>query len=288
MTVHLVCSDYKSDWIIARLCRHLVKYNSWGVGHGPSANAGLNVYFPYVFYRPDKHPGRTLAAGFMTHRENGAKGRMWERAAQHLDLRVCMAERYVRELANCGESVAVPVCYETKLFTPKPRASNKRPRVGLGGTVYRGGRKGESLALEMYKATHKKWDIVASGKPMGNSTAWPIPSRVYPWADMPAYYWGLDVYVSTSTIEGGPVTLLEALGCGRPVVIGKGVGIESELPHVSGIQRYKCGDLKSLTVAVKAALNSPMTPEQLQGLVAERTPRAWAAGWAAAVLEVGA
>ena len=89
-------------------------------------------------------------------------------------------------------------------------------------------------------------------------------------------------------IEGGPVKLLEALGCGRPVVIGKGVGIESELPHVSGIQRYKCGDLDSLIAAIKAALNSPMTPEQLQGLVAERTPRAWAAGWAAAVLEVGA
>jgi len=288
MTVHLVCSDYKSDWIIARLCRHLVKYNGWSVGHGPDAHAGLNIYFPYVFYRPDKHPRKTLAAGFMTHKENGAKGRMWERAAHGLDLRVCMAEQYARELAGHGESVAVPVCYETKLFTPRVKAENKRPRVGLGGTVYRGGRKGESLALALYRAKRDRWEIVASGKPMGNSTAWPIPSHVYPWVDMPRYYWGLDVYVSTSTIEGGPVTLLEALGCGRPVVIGEGVGIESELPRASGIQRYKCGDLDSLIAAIKAALNSPMKPEELQGLVAERTPRAWAAGWASAVLEVSA
>ena len=286
MSDNLVCSDHKSDWIIARLARHLTKYNGWGVTRGPNPGAAVNVYFPYVFFKPDRHPKATKAVGFMTHREGGAKGKMWHRAAEHLDLCVCMAERYARELAESGKGVPVPVCYEVKEFTPRPRQERKRPKVGLGGTVYRGGRKGEGLALALYKAKRNKWDMCASGKPMANSKPWPIPSKIYSWADMPKYYHSLDVYVSTSTIEGGPVTVLEALGCGRPVVIGKGVGIESELPHVSGIQRYERGDLVSLIAAVKAALNSPMTPAELQALVIQRTPRAWARGWARTVEEL--
>lgn len=286
MKVNIVCSDHKSDWIIARLARHLVRYNGWAVTRGPNPAAAVNLYFPYVFFRLDRHPKQTKAVGFMTHREGGTKGKMWRRAVDHLDLCVCMAQRYAGEISREARARAVPVCYETDLFTPEPRRERKRPKVGLGGTVYRGGRKGEGLALAMYKAKRNKWDMCASGKPMSNSRAWPIPSKFYSWADMATYYRSLSVYVSTSTIEGGPVTVLEALGCGRPVVIGKGVGIESELPHVSGIQRYERGDLDSLIEAVKAALNSPMTPDELQALVIRRTPRAWAQGWARAVEEL--
>ena len=283
MSVNVVCSDYKSDWIIARLCHHLRKYNKWNVSRAPTISATVNVYFPYVFFRPDKHPKSTKSVVFMTHRENGAKGRMWKRAARDSKVRVCMAERYARELERYQPSIAIPQCYETDMFVPRPARERVKPRVGLAGTVYRGGRKGEELALELYRAKRKDWNIVATSKPMSNSTKWPIPSKTYPWAKMPKYYWGLDVFVCTSTIEGGPVTILEALGCGRPVVIGKDVGIESELPDVSGIQRYERGSLDSLTNAIEAALASPMTPEELQGLVVDRTPKRWARAWAKAV-----
>ena len=110
MNIRVVCSDLRSDWVIARLGRHLLGYNGWRGGSVPDPQADVNLYWPYVFYRPDRHPKGTRAVGFMTHREDGPKARMWDMAAKGLALRCCMAERYARELADCGPTAAIPVC----------------------------------------------------------------------------------------------------------------------------------------------------------------------------------
>ena len=287
MRVHIVCADAKSDWIIARLARHLTKYNGWTLARRPDPKADVNVYFPYIEARQHSHPVRSHSVGFMTHKENGSvKGNIWDREAPKFHLRVCMARKYARELDRLGQTVHIPVCVELDMFRAKPLPDREKPKVGVAGTVYRSGRKGEDLALKLKRYNSHRWQMVATSKKLGDSKDWPIQTQFYQWRSMPKFYWGLSVFVCTSLIEGGPVTVLEALACGRPVVMPIGVGIEEELTENDGVYRYPAGDYAGMVKAIEAALtiksrpDDPMAwPNQLRGYVQERTPERWARSW---------
>jgi len=128
--------------------------------------------------------------------------------------------------------------------------------------------------------------MVATSKKLGQSKDWPITTRFYPWRSMPKFYWALNVFLCTSLIEGGPVTVLEALACGRPVVVPIGVGIEEELTTNDGVHRYKAGDYGEMVKALELAVRTrshphdPMSwPNQLRAYVQERTPERWARSW---------
>lgn len=283
MKVHIVVSDQKSDWIIARLARHLVHYNGWTVGRRPSPTAKANLYFPYIDAKFHTNPKGTKSVAFVTHREGATKGRIWNRLMPGFDLRVCMAKRYAKELESLGPTVHVPVCVELDKFTPHLPIDRSLPRIGVGGTVYRSGRKGEDLALKLKRYNSHRWVMKASGKKMGESKDWPIPTKHYLWAQMEKFYRSLSVFVCTSLIEGGPVTVLEALACGRPVVIPEGVGFEAELPRASGIYRYEAGNYAAMVKAIERALRCKASPEKLRGYVEDRTPERWARGWRTAV-----
>jgi len=100
---------------------------------------------------------------------------------------------------------------------------------------------------------------------------------------MPNFYRSLDVFLCTSLIEGGPVTVLEALACGKSVVIPREVGALDELPPIPGVVRYYKGDYDSMVDAIRWALVLCGKPETLRAIVEHRTPKKWAADWRAAV-----
>lgn len=285
MKVHIVISESQGDWVIARLARHLAKFNGWSMDRRPRNDVDANIYFPYIDQKFHTNPAKTLAVGFMTHKEGGQKGRIWTRLAPTFGLRVSMSEMYAKELEKHGPTAHVPVCVELDHFRWKPRPVREKPRIGVAGSVYNSGRKGEGLAERLLAEKGKEWDLVASGKKLGNAGDWPIPTKHYAWDQMPKFYQGLDVFVCTSLIEGGPVTILEALATGRPVVMPIGVGIEQELPHEEGIYRYKKGDYGSMVAAIEQALKCQAAPETLRSYVEDRTPENWAVGWKAVVME---
>lgn len=280
MKVNVVISESKSSWILARMVRHLARYNEWRVGSRPSQNVDVNVFFPYLFWRDTGHFKKTRTVGFMTHRETtvGIKTRIWDKTAPQFDLRITMARQYAEILHQFGPTVNIPPPVELDMFKPVPRQAHKMPVIGVCGWVYPGGRKGEKLVLELYRKMKHKWVIGATGR------RWPIP-KCYdrPWAKMPKWYQCLDVFLCTSVIEGGPVTVLEALACGRPVVIPKGVGLLDELPDGPGIYRYGSGNYKSMLHALSQAVQDKTPPEKLAEIVATRTPKRYAEEWKSAV-----
>ena len=85
---------------------------------------------------------------------------------------------------------------------------------------------------------------------------------MYKWREMPAFFRSLDIYVCTSLIEGGPMTTLEALASGLPVVIPSAVGIHDEIPVTPGIFRYTRGDAQDLCRTVDDALASFRTVDR--------------------------
>lgn len=148
--------------------------------------------------------------------------------------------------------------------------------LGTNGFVYAGGRKGENLFTQLSKSelAKNRLKLVASGRGwIGAET------KGYAWDEMQNFYKKLDVYLSTSLIEGIGFGVLEALACGIPVIIPKGVGVYDELPNAENIYRYKAGDYEEMIGAIEICLedldNNRLNRESLRSATARFTMDAW-------------
>jgi len=229
--VHIVAQADR--WILGRCVNLLQRHTGWTVSSLPDPKADVNYYMPYLLIKEPLPPTRTAA--WFTHREEieCAKTRRWWQAAAAVDLRITIAERYRVELERFGETVNIPVPVDLKKFRPRPL------RVGVAGQVYALSRKGEDLVKRLVR--EPGLEVVAAGK------GWPCPTTYYAWEKMHEFYQQLDVFLVTSTVEGGPMTMQEALACGIPVVAPKGVGMVDEFPVLT----YEKGDYDSMLSRVR-------------------------------------
>ncbi len=56
------------------------------------------------------------------------------------------------------------------------------------------------------------------------------------------FYQRLDYVLIPATVEGGPMSLLEGLAAGKPVIAPENVGMVSEFGATEHIRRYRSGD----------------------------------------------
>jgi len=283
MKVNIIAPDYKSDWIIARLARHLIERNGWTGSFQPDPKAAVNVFMPYCQWRHTRWD-KTLTAAWFTHKEDvsvehGAKLKRWEFTAPALDLRITPAALYVPELSEHGPTVQIPHPVELDKFKLKGRPRNSRLIIGVSGIIYRGGRKGEGLVKRLHDE-QKDWKVRAAGR------GWPIGARWYQWKQLQEFYHGLDVFLCTSLVEGGPVTMLEALSCGRPVVVPEGVGAVPDLPRGAGIYRYEPGNYDEMVGAIQLAILDNPEPAIMRSYVRKMTPKRYAREWQAAIQQL--
>jgi len=273
MNVHIVCSDTTSDRIVARLARMLATGNGWTLGKEPDPSAELNVFFPYLEWRKTKWD-KTPTIGWFTHREDTvpAKARIWDETAPMVDVRVTSALKYARDLDRYGRTYCASLPVDCDKFVIGDRPDNERPVIGVAGYVYPGGRKGQGMVARLAQE-YPEWDVVASGE------GWPIETVKHDWADMPCYYQGLDVFLCTSLIEGGPVTVLEALACGVPVVVPWGVGHCDDLDYMPGIYRYPMGAYEEMVEQIAYAIELSYDSAELRESVAYCTADEWAGSW---------
>jgi len=267
MRVHVITRDTKSDQILARLVRDLIDLPEWTFGSEPNPRAELNYYFPYLWY--DGFTGTPTAAWF-THRDGDWKDKanVWDTVAQAVTLRLTSAQMYLDALSEYGVTKLVTTPLDRKKFVIVPRPKHKVKRIGTSGMVYQGGRKGETLIARLAdKFSDTEW--VASGE------GWPIPTTHYKWKLMQEFYQGLDLYVCSSLVEGIGYGPLEAMACGVPVVIPRGVGVFDSLPDVQNLFRYDAGDFDSAACAIKLALAEPLNRESLRGITARFTRETW-------------
>lgn len=267
MRINVVTNDTVSERILARLARELGGEASFTFSHKPSLNVDVNYYFPYLFY--EGFSGTPTAAWF-SHRDDSMplKADIWDKAARNVGLRLTSAKLYADRLREFGPTALVTPPLDRDKFSPAPREWHERPVVGTSGEVYRSGRKGEAL---LAKLAESGLDIELRASGVG----WPVPTKLYTWQEMQAFYQGLDLYLCTSTIEGIGYGPLEALACGVPVIIPRGVGIFDELPSAQNVFRYQAGDYDDMLRAVVNALAEPYNGESLRGITARFTRAAW-------------
>lgn len=231
--VHLV--GKLDRWILGRYARILIKKLGWSMDERPRTDVDLNLFWPYLSINVRDRLPATKNAAFFTHleeternRSKNSKVNRWHYAAKTVDLRICMAEKYRKILEPHGPTVHVPVPIEVDRFKPR------KLRVGVAGKVYALSRKGEGLVQRLVNT--KEFEVVGAGK------GWPCPTKFYSWKQMPGFYQSLDVFLVTSEVEGGPVTMLEAFSCGVRVVAPSDVGMVDEFD----VATYRRGDFQSM------------------------------------------
>ena len=82
-------------------------------------------------------------------------------------------------------------------------------------------------------------------------------------AELPELYRGADLYVSTSKSDGSSVSLLEAMGCGRPVLVSDIPGNREWVEAAE--HRFAVGDVEGLGAALRRLAGSPRAELEASG-----------------------
>ncbi len=251
MRVHVVCIEHEGDQVLARYARALLTLPGYTAGKEPDPKADINYFLPYLL-RNDFVDFKGRSAAWFTHREDTRPRKVgwWRQAAGWVDLRLTSAPLYLDELRSYGAAEVVCPFVDRDHFLPIRSSKSEKPTIGFSGYVYPGGRKGEVLVSQLARDdASQHFNLIASGK------GWPVKTTEYDWEQLPAFYNQLDGYVCTASIEGVPVPPLEALSCGVPIVIPRGVGMLDDLPvTMPGIHRYDVGDYEGMEQAAKIAV----------------------------------
>ena len=259
MRIHIVCRNWQKDRVVPRLARHLIDGLGWSVGGNASPSADINYYLAYFEWQQNKEFDATPIASYLTHREETRKDKtkLYDGVARLSDLRIAMNAGQLAHLNTFGPSVQIPLPLELDHFTITKRLTGQTPVVGVSGFTYRSGRKGEALVSELLAGPlGRRIDMRASGR------GWPCKIQSFTWEKMPRFFQSLDVYLCASSVEGGPMTTLEALATGCPVVIPRDVGIHNEIPDTYGIYRYERGNYQAMEDALAECIDELGTHDQ--------------------------
>lgn len=279
LAVNVLCRNLNDDRVIPRFSRYLRDCLGWTLTARPDPAAEayyLSGYFEWPVMKREMKDRPTGA--YFTHREEqppgNAKAALFDSVAGLVDLRIATAEQYAAGLRGYGPTALVAPPVERHRFTiPPARRGGGIVVAGFSGYTYRNGRKGEGLARALISApAGQRLEWRASGR------GWPVPTKKYSWAEMPAFYQGLDILVVTATVEGVPMPPLEALSCGVSVVIPRGVGLLDSLPDMPGIYRYERGNARSAAAALAAATaeRTGVRPEALRAATEPFSVYGWA------------
>lgn len=272
-TVHIISPDPHGDRILDRLARTLAEGTGWSLSNQPDTTADINYFIIYIDYAQRFSDWRrTTIAAYFSHYEADTpyKRFWWESAAPLVDIKTTMARQYAEMLPGNVHMVTPPV--DIDRFVIDDHRTSPHPLIGVSGFVDRSGRKGEKLVARLAAEMDGKAEIVASGD------GWPARIINRSLDGLNHFYNSIDAYLCASTVEGVPMPPLEALSCGVPIIIPRGVGMLDDLPDMRGIYRYEAGNYDAMQAATNKALaeRKRIKRDALRAVVTETyTPAAW-------------
>ena len=219
MRVHVVTAKGEG-WIMPKygnaLAAHLENTTH---GHEMNPHAHVHIYLPYYNLTPNPK-GFTVC--YFTHYEEHPNFQhrrdQWKDAAKRADLRISMSQKYASLLERNGPTVAIPLpVLESQVGTLTP----KQYRIGISTKHYPSDRKGKDLVAQLLadKALMQYIELVETKGKVSRDK-------------MAGWYRSLDYYLCTSTVEGGPLGVLEAEICGVPTIVPAGVGWTNEFGRI--------------------------------------------------------
>lgn len=221
--VNIVIAD--EGWILERSAQELKNRLDYvSISKQPDPDSPINYYINYCAFK-EKQPGIDIS--FFTDIEPRNEILFFD-VAQRSDVCVCMSARYADELCKAGiqniHVISQGVDFE--LFQPKIK-------IGVIGRTYPSGRKGDDLIQKVMDEPGIEWHF--------SGTGWSDQAKMLPADQVPEFYNSVDYVLISSYYEGGPMSILEALACGREV-IAPPIGFVPDFPHIE----YKTGDVEDL------------------------------------------
>jgi hypothetical protein len=212
----------------------------------PTSSTRIAYYVNYALYQK---PSGLIDVGFFTHLDQSHQ--FLERARQ-IDLCISMSQLYADWLKAGGVNhvVHIPTGFDSYRY---------RPRLVLGVVgLLDHPRKGRNLVDHL-----RRLPFVQIRTTEGRVAE----------ADMREFYEQVDFVLIPATVEGGPMSLLEGLGLGKPVIAPEGVGMVQEFAESKHIRRYPKGDAAALEQVVRTCYAEKL---ECANLVSGRTMDDWA------------
>lgn len=231
--IHRVHITTEESWICRRLSEHLQALDGFRVRVtcDPPRDTDLTYFLTYLFREFYKPVGKCVA--LFTHYVPGKHQDTYNKIASQVDHCVALSSQHAEYLKNLvGEDKVTRVHLPVKFSRAIPRL-----RVGWFHRSPDGyGRRKRTDLLEFVRQL--SWvELVASP---GN---W---SESHLHAQMQA----VDVFLTTSDYESGPVSLLEGLSLGKSIVIPRGVGLADEYADIPGVHLFEPGSQEDLESAL--------------------------------------
>jgi hypothetical protein len=209
-------------WILERLARRLaakLPYAEFVVWKPRRDIGGIAYYVNYALYEA---PSGLIDVGLFTHCED--EGQFLKRA-RSVDFCVSMSRQYADWLRGRGVKAVAHIPMGVDLLQYRPRLV-----LGVFGLLDHP-RKGRQLVDRVGELPFVHV-LVTDGR---------VPEH-----ELPDLYQQVDYVLIPATVEGGPMSLLEGLAMGKPVIAPEGVGMVPEFDDRRHIRRYKAGDADAL------------------------------------------
>lgn len=239
-------------WILERLARRLAAKLPYAgfVPWQPSPRSGGGIAY-YVNYALFDRPTGLVDVGFFTHRDDAHGFLDRARGLSHC---VCMARQYADWLRSQGVAAVthIPMGFDYYRYAP-------RLVLGVAGRLDHP-RKGRALVDRVRQLPFA--DVLTTE---GNVSE----------EGLRDWYQRLDYVLIPATVEGGPMSLLEGLAMGKPVIAPEGVGLLPEFGPTAWVYRYPAGDVGALVRVVTERYEAKRDGAEL---VCGRTWDDWAAG----------
>ncbi len=236
--VHITTSD--SGWILEKLASEITKrldYVRYSIDPDPSAEIQY-----YITYGCRKKRVSPIELALFTHKEHDiAAAERFDQAARDVDVAISMSNMTDEIIKSLGvsESVCISPGVELDLFRPLVR-------IGVVGRTYHTGRKGEALVRAVMDVPGIEWHFTGEG--------WPGPAQNIDEGKLPDFYRSMDYVLVPAINEGGPMSVLESLACGTPV-IASDVGWVRDFPHIA----FEKGDAQSLRAVLTKLVESKVS-----------------------------
>lgn len=224
-SIHIALSD--RGWILEKLARKLsdaLPYVTYDEDINPDAD--IQYYMTYGMRKSRISPKEVAYFAHLEKDKNTQEA--FYTAARNVDFCVCHSSPYEEKLRQAGIQNVVTISPGVDLEAFKPSI-----KIGVVGRTYHTGRKGEHLVAQVMDIPEIDWYFTGEG--------WPKPGLNLRDDQMAGFYNSMDYILVPSLYEGGPMSVVEALACGREV-IAPPIGWVSDFPHIE----YKTGDVDDL------------------------------------------